>query len=146
MQPQAPYVASTAEATSRLRGCPNCLSRSRLATRFSLRRIAESSDVRPPCRSSSREFGLLEIHSHTNSPRCGGGRPYSNILVWKEEDGSSEIASSQFVTNVNPYQGSSSTSGAGQSPIAAISLFVLEATLLLMFAAAMKPRRQQTSA
>lgn len=65
----------------------------------------KAADVRPALQIIEREFGLLEIHSRTQSEVLAAGEAVLAHLGLTEADRlKPTIASSQLVTNVNPYQ------------------------------------------
>ena len=65
----------------------------------------KAADVRPALQIVEREFGLLEIHSRTQAEVLASGQAVLEYLGIRESDRlRPKIASSQFVTNVNPYQ------------------------------------------
>jgi len=65
----------------------------------------KAADVRPALQVVEREFGLLEIHSRTQAEVQASGQAVLEYLKLKESDRiKPKIASSMFVTNVNPYQ------------------------------------------
>ena len=65
----------------------------------------KAADVRPALQIIEREFGLLEIHSRTQSEVLAASEAVLDHLGLKEDDRlRPTIASSQFVTNVTPYQ------------------------------------------
>lgn len=65
----------------------------------------KAADVRPALQIIEREFGLLEIHSRTQSEVLAAGEAVLAHLGLTEADRMKPaIASSQLVTNVNPYQ------------------------------------------
>ena len=76
-----------------------------------------------------REFGLLEIHSRTPAEVKAAGQAVLEYLGLTEEDRlRPKIASSQFVTNVNPYQAQLINKWRkGNLLLPRSSLFVLEA-------------------
>ena len=65
----------------------------------------KAADVRPALQIIEREFGLLEIHSRTQAEVKAAGEAVLEHLGLTERDRvRPKVASSQFVTNVNPYQ------------------------------------------
>ncbi len=65
----------------------------------------KAADVRPALQIIEREFGLLEIHSRTQSEVLAAGEAVLDHLGLTEGDRlRPTIASSQLVTNVTPYQ------------------------------------------
>ncbi len=62
-------------------------------------------DVRPATQYIEREFGLLEVHSFDRSAVAAAGRAILDYLGVEEADRlRPKVASSQVVTNVDPYQ------------------------------------------
>src|SRR5260370_32059949 len=109
MQPQAAaHVASTCQGDVPIAGMSDFFFKQKTA--YEIFRCADialkAADVRPALQIIEREFGLLEIHSHTQSEGLAAGEAVLEYLRLKETDRvRPKIASSQFVTNVNPYQG-----------------------------------------
>lgn len=65
----------------------------------------KAADVRPALQVVEREFGLLEVHSHTQAEVVAAGAAVLDHLGLTERDRVRPVvASDQFVTNVNPYQ------------------------------------------
>ncbi|EWS54007.1 MULTISPECIES: BMC domain-containing protein [unclassified Methylibium] len=65
----------------------------------------KAADVRPALQVVEREFGLLEIHSRTQAEVLAAGQAVLEHLKLTEADRvKPKVASSMFVTNVNPYQ------------------------------------------
>lgn len=65
----------------------------------------KAADVRPALQVVEREFGLLEIHSRTQAEVLAAGQAVLAHLRLTEADRvKPRLASSMFVTNVNPYQ------------------------------------------
>jgi ethanolamine utilization microcompartment shell protein EutL len=65
----------------------------------------KAADVRPALQIVEREFGLLEVHSRTQAEVIAAGQAVLEYLGIGEADRlKPKVASSQFVTNVNPYQ------------------------------------------
>ncbi len=65
----------------------------------------KAADVRPALQVVEREFGLLEIHSRTQAEVQAAGQAVLEHLKLTEADRvKPKVASSMFVTNVNPYQ------------------------------------------
>ena len=108
MQPQAAaHVASTCQGDVPIAGMSELFIE--VAPGNEIFRCADvalkAADVRPALQIVEREFGLLEIHSRTQSEVQAAGQAVLEYLGLKEEDRvRPKIASSQFVTNVNPYQ------------------------------------------
>jgi transcriptional regulator with XRE-family HTH domain len=113
---------------------PNAVARS-LSTRRTGQVALVVSDITNPfypdlVEALQREFGLLEIHSRTQSDVLAAGEAVLAYLGLKESDRlRPTIASSQFVTNVNPYQAQLINKWRkGNLLLPRSSLFVLEAT------------------
>ena len=65
----------------------------------------KAADVRPALQVVEREFGLLEIHSKSQAEVTAAGQAVLEHLQLHERDRvRPKVASSMFVTNVNPYQ------------------------------------------
>ena len=65
----------------------------------------KAADVRPALQVVEREYGLLEIHARSQAEVLASGQAVLEYLKLKETDHlKPKIASSMFVTNVNPYQ------------------------------------------
>jgi ethanolamine utilization microcompartment shell protein EutL len=65
----------------------------------------KAADVRPALQVVEREFGLLEIHARSQADVLAAGEAVLEYLQLKQSDRvKPTIASSSFVTNVNPYQ------------------------------------------
>ncbi|MBX3602322.1 MAG: BMC domain-containing protein [Rubrivivax sp.] len=65
----------------------------------------KAADVRPALQVVEREFGLLEIHSRTQAEVLAAGQAVLEHLKLTQADRvKPKVASSMFVTNVNPYQ------------------------------------------
>lgn len=65
----------------------------------------KAADVRPALQIVEREFGLLEIHSKAQAEVHAAGAAVLDYLGLAESDRvRPRVASSQFITNVNPYQ------------------------------------------
>src|SRR5258708_32276312 len=107
MQPQAAaHVASPCQGHVPIAGMPELfIERAPGNESFRCADIAlKAADVRPALQIVEREFGLLEIHSHTLSEVQAAGQADLEYLGLKEEDRlRPKMASPQFVTNVNPY-------------------------------------------
>jgi ethanolamine utilization microcompartment shell protein EutS len=90
----------------------------------------KAADVRPALQVVEREFGLLEIHSRTQAEVLAAGEAVLEYLKLKVTDRvKPKIASSSFVTNVNPYQAQLINKWRkGNLLIAGRSLYVLEVT------------------
>ena len=108
MQPQAAaHVASTCQGDVPIAGMAELFIE--VAPGNEIFRCADialkAADVRPALQIIEREFGLLEIHSHTQSEVQAAGEAVLEYLGLKEMDRlRPKIASTQFVTNINPYQ------------------------------------------
>ena len=133
MQPQAAaHVASTCQGDVPIAGMSELFIE--VAPGNEIFRCADialkAADVRPALQIIEREFGLLEIHSRTQSEVLAAGQAVLEYLGLKEEDRvRPKIASSQFVTNVNPYQAQLINKWRkGNLLLPRSSLFVLEAT------------------
>jgi ethanolamine utilization microcompartment shell protein EutL len=89
----------------------------------------KAADVRPALQIIEREFGLLEIHSRTQAEVKAAGEAVLQHLGLTERDRvRPKVASSQFVTNVNPYQAQLINKWRkGNLLLPRSSLFVLEA-------------------
>jgi hypothetical protein len=89
----------------------------------------KAADVRPALQIIEREFGLLEIHSRTQAEVEAAGEAVLEHLGLTERDRvAPKVASSQFVTNVNPYQAQLINKWRkGNLLLPRSSLFVLEA-------------------
>lgn len=88
----------------------------------------KAADVRPALQVVEREFGLLEIHSRTQAEVLAAGAAVLEYLHLSERDRvRPKVASTQFVTNVNPYQAQLINKWRkGNLLIPGTSLFVLE--------------------
>jgi len=65
----------------------------------------KAADVRPALQVVEREFGLLEIHSEQQAEVLAAGQAVLDRLGLSESDRiRPAIASTQFITNVHPYQ------------------------------------------
>ncbi len=65
----------------------------------------KAADVRPALQVVEREFGLLEVHSSNQAEVIAAGQAVLEHLHLVETDRvKPKVASSMFVTNVNPYQ------------------------------------------
>ena len=133
MQPQAAaHVASTCQGDVPIAGMSELFIE--VAPGNEIFRCADvalkAADVRPALQIVEREFGLLEIHSRTPAEVKAAGEAVLEYLGLKEEDRlRPKIASSQFVTNVNPYQAQLINKWRkGNLLLPRSSLFVLEAT------------------
>jgi ethanolamine utilization microcompartment shell protein EutL len=108
MQPQAAaHVASTCQGDVPVAGMSELYIE--VAPGNEIFRCADialkAADVRPALQVVEREFGLLEIHSRTQAEVLASGEAVLEYLKLKVSDRlKPKIASSMFVTNVNPYQ------------------------------------------
>lgn len=65
----------------------------------------KATDVRPGAQIVEREFGMFEIHSHSQADVLQAGEVVLRQLGLRAEDRKKpEIASMQVITRVNPYQ------------------------------------------
>ncbi|MBI3160051.1 MAG: hypothetical protein HYZ26_10680 [Chloroflexi bacterium] len=65
----------------------------------------KSTEAKPGAQLVEREFGMFEVHSHKQSDVLEAGRIVLDRLGLKESDRiKPEIASTQLITNVDPYQ------------------------------------------
>ncbi len=65
----------------------------------------KATEARPGAQIVEREFGLFEVHSHSQAEVLEAGRVVLDRLCLKIEDRvRPEIASIQIITNVDPYQ------------------------------------------
>ncbi len=65
----------------------------------------KATDVRPGAQIVEREFGMFEIHSHSQADVLQAGEVVLRELGLRIQDRKKpEIASLQVITNVNPYQ------------------------------------------
>jgi ethanolamine utilization microcompartment shell protein EutL len=108
MQPQAAaHVASTCQGDVPVAGMSELYIE--VAPGNEIFRCADialkAADVRPALQVVEREYGLLEIHSRTQAEVLASGEAVLEYLKLKAGDRlKPKIASSAFVTNVNPYQ------------------------------------------
>ena len=108
MQPQAAaHVAATCQGDVPIAGMAELFIE--VAPGNEIFRCADialkAADVRPALQVVEREFGLLEIHSRTQAEVEAAGAAVLEYLGLAESDRvRPQVASSQFVTNVNPYQ------------------------------------------
>jgi ethanolamine utilization microcompartment shell protein EutS len=108
MQPQsAAHVAATCQGDVPIAGMAELFIE--VAPGNEIFRCADialkAADVRPALQVVEREFGLLEIHSRTQAEVEAAGSAVLDHLGLAETDRvRPKVASSQFVTNVNPYQ------------------------------------------
>jgi hypothetical protein len=89
----------------------------------------KAADVRPALQIVEREYGLLEVHSRTQAEVLASGQAVLAYLGLSESDRlRPQVASAQFVTNVNPYQAQLINRWRkGNLLLPRSSLFVLEA-------------------
>jgi ethanolamine utilization microcompartment shell protein EutL len=108
MQPQAAaHVASTCQGDVPVAGMAELFIE--VAPGNEIFRCADialkAADVRPALQVVEREFGLLEIHARSQAEVMAAGQAVLEYLKLTEHDRlRPKIASSMFVTNVNPYQ------------------------------------------
>jgi ethanolamine utilization microcompartment shell protein EutL len=108
MQPQAAaHVASTCQGDVPVAGMAELFIE--VAPGNEIFRCADialkAADVRPALQVVEREFGLLEIHARSQAEVMASGQAILEYLKLTEKDRlRPKIASSMFVTNVNPYQ------------------------------------------
>jgi ethanolamine utilization microcompartment shell protein EutL len=108
MQPQAAaHVASTCQGDVPVAGMAELFIE--VAPGNEIFRCADialkAADVRPALQVVEREFGLLEIHARSQAEVMAAGQAVLEHLQLTENDRlRPKIASSMFVTNVNPYQ------------------------------------------
>ncbi len=108
MQPQAAaHVASTCQGDVPIAGMSELYIEVALGNEiFRCADIAlKAADVRPALQVVEREFGLLEIHARSQAEVQAAGQAVLAHLKLTEADRlKPKVASSMFVTNVNPYQ------------------------------------------
>ncbi len=108
MQPQAAaHVASTCQGDVPIAGMSELYIE--VAPGNEIFRCADialkAADVRPALQVVEREFGLLEIHARSQAEVQAAGQAVLAHLKLTEADRlKPKVASSMFVTNVNPYQ------------------------------------------
>jgi ethanolamine utilization microcompartment shell protein EutS len=108
MQPQAAaHVASTCQGDVPIAGMAELYIE--VAPGNEIFRCADialkAADVRPALQVVEREFGLLEIHARSQAEVQAAGQAVLEYLKLAEADRiKPKVASSMFVTNVNPYQ------------------------------------------
>jgi len=108
MQPQAAaHVASTCQGDVPVAGMSELYIE--VAPGNEIFRCADialkAADVRPALQVVEREFGLLEIHARSQAEVQAAGQAVLAHLKLSESDRlKPKVASSMFVTNVNPYQ------------------------------------------
>ncbi|MYJ14509.1 MAG: BMC domain-containing protein [Acidimicrobiia bacterium] len=88
----------------------------------------KAANVRPALQIIEREFGLLELHSESQAEvRAAGAAILSDLDLQESSRLAPTIASTQFITNVHPYQAQLLNKfRKGALLIAGESLFVLE--------------------
>lgn len=108
MQPQsAAHVAATCQGDVPVAGMSELFIE--VAPGNEVFRVADialkAANVRPALQIVEREFGLLEIHSDQQAEVIAAGEAVLSHLGLRVEDRvKPKITSTQFVTNVNPYQ------------------------------------------
>lgn len=133
MQPQAAaHVAATCQGDVPIAGMSELYIE--IAPGNEIFRCADialkAADARPALQIVEREFGLLEIHSRTQAEVMAAGRAVLAHLGLEERDRiKPKVASSMFVTNVDPYQAQLINKWRkGNMLIPGRSLYVLEVT------------------
>lgn len=88
----------------------------------------KAADVRPSLQIVEREFGLLEVHSENQEAvLAAGGAVLDHLGATIDQVTSPQVASTQFITNVHPYQAQLLNKWRkGSLLIPGRSLFVLE--------------------
>lgn len=88
----------------------------------------KAADVRPSLQIVEREFGLLEVHSENQEAvLAAGGAVLDHLDATIDQVTSPQVASTQFITNVHPYQAQLLNKWRkGSLLIPGRSLFVLE--------------------
>lgn len=108
MQPQAAaHVAATSPGDVPVAGMSELFIE--VAPGNEIFRVADialkAADVRPALQVVEREFGLLEIHSAQQAEVLAAGDAVLSYLGLSEDDRvKPKVSSSQFITNVSPYQ------------------------------------------
>jgi ethanolamine utilization microcompartment shell protein EutL len=108
MQPQAAaHVAATSPGDVPVAGMSELFIE--VAPGNEIFRVADialkAADVRPALQVVEREFGLLEIHSAQQAEVLAAGDAVLSYLGLTEADRvKPKVSSSQFITNVSPYQ------------------------------------------
>ncbi|MGQ0846503.1 MAG: BMC domain-containing protein [Sporichthyaceae bacterium] len=108
MQPQAAaHVAATSPGDVPVAGMSELFIE--VAPGNEIFRVADialkAADVRPALQIVEREFGLLEIHSAQQAEVRAAGDAVLGYLGLTEDDRvKPKVSSSQFITNVSPYQ------------------------------------------
>ncbi|MGQ0464343.1 MAG: BMC domain-containing protein [Sporichthyaceae bacterium] len=108
MQPQAAaHVAATSPGDVPVAGMSELFIE--VAPGNEIFRVADvalkAADVRPALQIVEREFGLLEIHSAQQAEVIAAGDAVLSYLGLAEADRvKPKVSSSQFITNVSPYQ------------------------------------------
>lgn len=133
MQPQAAaHVAATSPGDVPVAGMSQLFIE--VAPGNEIFRVADialkAADVRPALQIVEREFGLLEIHSHTQEEVLAAGQAVLDYLGLTQNDRvRPKVASTQIITNVNPYQAQLINKWRkGNLLLPSQSLFVLEAS------------------
>lgn len=133
MQPQAAaHVAATSPGDVPVAGMSQLFIE--VAPGNAIFRVADialkAADVRPALQIVEREFGLLEIHSSTQAEVLAAGAAVLEYLGLSQSDRvKPKIASTQVITNVNPYQAQLINKWRkGNLLLPKQSLFVLEAS------------------
>ena len=133
MQPQAAaHVASTCQGDVPIAGMSELFIE--VAPGNEIFRCADialkAADVRPALQIVEREYGLLEIHSRTQAEVLAAGEAVlAHLGLTAADRVKPTIASSMFVTNVNPYQAQLINKWRkGNLLIPGRSLYVLEIT------------------
>jgi ethanolamine utilization microcompartment shell protein EutL len=108
MQPQyAAYVGATVQGDVPVAGMAELYVE--MAPSNEIFAVADAAlkgaDVRPATQLVEREFGLLEVHSYDQAAVQAAGQAILDYLGAQEEDRlRPTVASSQVITNVDPYQ------------------------------------------
>lgn len=108
LQPQcAAHVAATCQGDVPIAGMAELFVE--MAPGNEVFRVADvalkAAPVRPALQIVEREYGLLELHSSSQAEVLAAGAAILDALQLKESDRvAPTIASSQFITNVHPYQ------------------------------------------
>jgi ethanolamine utilization microcompartment shell protein EutL len=133
LQPQcAAHIAATCQGDVPIAGMAELFIE--MAPGNEVFRVADvalkAADVRPALQIIEREFGLLELHSESQAEvLAAGAAVLANLGVVETSRVRPTIASSQFITNVHPYQAQLLNKfRKGALLIPGRSLFVLEVT------------------
>lgn len=133
LQPQcAAHVAATCQGDVPVAGMAEVFIE--MAPGNEVFRVADvalkAAPVRPALQIVEREFGLLELHSADQADVLAAGQAILDALGLKETNRvEPSIASSQFITNVHPYQAQLLNKWRkGSLLIPGQSLFILEVT------------------